>query len=73
MRGGDRVWWDRHDWSAATRVPAVVGSFPEPFVHGIDGKRLPVRVECTDAGQRRLQEGPKSLVSFGVPAATGGL
>ena len=28
---GDRVWWDHHDWDAAMRVPAVVGSFPEPF------------------------------------------
>ena len=30
------------------RVPAVVGSFPEPFLHGSGGKRLPVRVECAD-------------------------
>ena len=29
-------------------MPAVVGSFPEPFLNGIGGKRLPVRVECTD-------------------------
>ena len=28
------IWWDRRDWSATQRVPAVVGSFPEPFLHG---------------------------------------
>ena len=28
------------------RVPAVVGSFPEPFLHGADGKRFPVRIDC---------------------------
>ncbi len=43
---GDRVWWDLHDWSQTEEVPAVVGSFPEPFLNGVDGRRLPVRVEC---------------------------
>ena len=59
---GDHIWWDRHDWTATEDVPAVVGSYPEPFLNGLDGKRLPVRVECsTDAGAachtvtRRLQ------------------
>jgi hypothetical protein len=73
LRGGDRIWWDRHDWSAAMRVPAVVGSFPEPFVHGIDGKRLPVRVECATPGNDPCKQVSKRLVSYGVPAATGGL
>jgi hypothetical protein len=43
---GDRVWWDLHDWSQTEEVPAVVGSFPEPFLNGIEGLRLPVRLEC---------------------------
>jgi hypothetical protein len=43
---GDRIWWDRHDWGATMRVPAVVGSFPEPFVSGTEGRRLPVRLVC---------------------------
>jgi Domain of unknown function (DUF4430) len=73
LRGGDRIWWDRHDWSAAMRVPAVVGSFPEPFVHGIDGKRLPVRIECATPGSDPCKEVSKRLSSYDVPAATGGL
>ena len=32
LHPGDRVWWDHHDMEAATRVPAVVGAFPEPFL-----------------------------------------
>ena len=32
----------------AMPIPAVVGSFPEPFLHGTGGKRLPVRIECID-------------------------
>jgi hypothetical protein len=44
---GDRVWWDLHDWSQTDEVPAVVGSYPEPFLSGLEGLRQPVRVECT--------------------------
>jgi hypothetical protein len=43
---GDRIWWDLHDWSATDSVPAVVGSYPEPFEHGVGGKRLPTTLEC---------------------------
>ena len=50
VRGGDRIWWDYRDWSDAMRVPAVVGSWPEPFAQASsDDRRLPVRVECLDA------------------------
>jgi hypothetical protein len=45
-RDGDRVWWDYRDWSSAMRVPAVVGSFPEPFLHGFEGDRYATRVDC---------------------------
>ena len=39
LRDGDVVWWDYRDWGRyGQRVPAVVGAFPEPFVHGYDGK-----------------------------------
>jgi len=47
LHSGDHVWWDRHDWAATQTVPAVVGSFPEPFLDGIGGKRLPLMIECT--------------------------
>jgi hypothetical protein len=44
--GGDRVWWDYRDWTAAMRVPAVVGSWPEPFVHGFQGENWSTTVDC---------------------------
>jgi hypothetical protein len=51
VKGGDRVWWDHHDWTDVMRVPAVVGSWPEPFLqYSADEERLAVRVEC--AGER---------------------
>ncbi|HEV3000572.1 MAG TPA: DUF4430 domain-containing protein [Solirubrobacteraceae bacterium] len=49
VRPGDRIWWDRRDWSVAAAVPAVVGSFPEPFAHGVDGDRMPTRIECSQS------------------------
>jgi hypothetical protein len=50
LHGGESVWWDYRDWSAALRVPAVVGSWPQPFLGGYDGKQGPVAVECLGGG-----------------------
>jgi hypothetical protein len=65
---GDRIWWDLHDWSQTADVPAVVGSFPEPFVHGTGGKRLPVRVECVELTSPPCETVVARLRAAGVPA-----
>jgi Domain of unknown function (DUF4430) len=69
LHGGDHIWWDRHDWSQTEHVPAVVGSFPEPFLHGIDGKRVPVRVECASVPGQACRTVTARLRALGVPAA----
>jgi hypothetical protein len=51
LSDGERIWWDFRDWGAAMHVPAVVGSFPEPFAHGYEGKRRTTEVLCESAGQ----------------------
>jgi hypothetical protein len=66
---GDHIWWDRHDWSETDDVPAVVGSFPEPFLNGIGGKRLPVRVECAVVQSDPCRTVTARLRAIGVPAA----
>ncbi len=68
VHAGDHVWWDLHDQSRAKDIPAVVGSFPEPFLNGVEGARLPVRIECAsaDAACRAVTA---SLRAAGVPAA----
>jgi hypothetical protein len=66
---GDHIWWDLHDWSQTDDVPAVVGSFPEPFLNGIDGKRLPVRIECATVSSAPCQTVSSRLRALGVPAA----
>jgi hypothetical protein len=66
---GDHIWWDRHDWSQTDSVPAVVGSFPEPFLNGMGGKRLPVRVECASLRGVPCRTVVSRLRALGVPAA----
>ncbi len=70
---GDAIWWDRHDWSQTEDVPAVVGSFPQPFLNGIGGKRLPVRVECSEAEGAACRTVTQRLRAAGVPAAVSAL
>ncbi|MFL5897444.1 MAG: DUF4430 domain-containing protein [Solirubrobacterales bacterium] len=48
-KGGESVWWDYRDWAATNHVPAVVGSWPAPFVDGEGGEPRPVVVECAGA------------------------
>ena len=66
---GDRVWWDLHDPTAVRTIPAVVGSFPEPFVHGIGGKRYPTTLECASGLQSACNQIAAQLRHDGVPVA----
>lgn len=68
VHSGDRIWWDRHDWSQSQDVPAVVGSFPEPFLNGLGGKRLPVKIECAKPGSAPCKAVSRRFTSLGVIA-----
>jgi hypothetical protein len=72
LAGGDRVWWDYRDWTAAMRVPAVVGSWPEPFLHGFRGTLYGASVECRTrsaicdrVGSRLAEAGVDAVVASG--------
>jgi Domain of unknown function (DUF4430) len=73
LHGGESIWWDYRDWDAAMRVPAVVGSWPQPFVGGYEGEVRPVAVECLGGGaactevDERLEDAGAS-VSSGSPS-----
>jgi Domain of unknown function (DUF4430) len=67
---GDRIWWDLHDWQATDSVPAVVGSFPEPFLHGTGGRRLPTTIECAPDASAPCSRVSASLKAAGVPVAS---
>jgi uncharacterized protein DUF4430 len=63
---GDRIQWDHRRWGAAMRVPAIVGAFPEPFLHGVEGERRPVRVECDDVESDPCRDAKRALEDAGV-------
>jgi uncharacterized protein DUF4430 len=44
LHAGDVEWWDYRSWARQMSVPVVVGAFPEPFLHGYDGKVPPALV-----------------------------
>jgi len=67
---GDRIWWDLHDWAATNSVPAVVGSFPEPFLHGTGGKRFPTVLQCASDVGAACKHVSGELSALGVPVAT---
>ena len=57
LRPGDVEWWDFRSWSDEMREPVVVGAFPEPFLHGWDGKVRPVAVRYAPG----LRRGARSI------------
>ena len=55
LHDGDVEWWDYRDWGRVGQsVPVVVGAFPEPFVHGYDGKVRPAVVVGSGRGAQLL-------------------
>jgi hypothetical protein len=73
LHGGEAIWWDYRDWTSALHVPAVVGSWPQPFRGGYEGKRHPVAVVCMGGGPacgaaREALEREGVEVAAGAPA-----
>jgi hypothetical protein len=69
---GDIVQWDYRLWSATPRVPAIVGAFPEPFLHGQSGTRYPTRIECSPS-TKSCDTVQKAFDAVGVPTGSGAL
>jgi hypothetical protein len=68
VHSGDRLWWVLADSSVAPT--AVVGSFPEPFRHGLAGRRLPASVECAGDVPAACVHVTAVLGHAGVPTAS---
>jgi hypothetical protein len=70
LHPGDVLWWDYRSWAETMRAPVVVGAFPEPFLHGYDGKRreacvlyeLPRLRRAAEAIARRIRARATSAV-----------
>ncbi|NLN86234.1 MAG: DUF4430 domain-containing protein [Syntrophomonadaceae bacterium] len=57
LRSGEAVWWDYHPWtSLGNAYSAVIGCYPEPFIHGYRGQAGPVTImtapDSQDLGSR---------------------
>ncbi|HEX8053805.1 MAG TPA: DUF4430 domain-containing protein [Thermoleophilaceae bacterium] len=70
---GDRIQWDHRSWTAAMRVPVIVGAYPEPMVNGQEGRRLPVRVQCERENSEACQGALRRLSDSGVIATQSSL
>ena len=63
LRPGDVLWWDYRSWSGDDmRQPVVVGAFPEPFLHGYDGRVRPVAVRFEAESMRGTALGLAHLI-----------
>jgi hypothetical protein len=73
IRGGDRIWWDYRDWTNAISTPAVVGSWPEPFLQAStpEDERLPVAIDCAGP-QAPCDEVANRLDAAGIEAGGAG-
>ncbi|MDD2212579.1 MAG: DUF4430 domain-containing protein [Clostridia bacterium] len=67
---GEKVWWDYHPWQMFQATTAVIGCYPEPFLHGYRGKtKATVILYCPEEKELALQL-DSALKAVGVPKVT---
>jgi hypothetical protein len=67
---GDVIWWDYHDWSVTMFIPAVVGSYPQPFKNGFWGKVSDTVILYEPAFEEDANRLKTSLLDQGVGVVT---
>jgi Domain of unknown function (DUF4430) len=68
LHDGDVEWWDYRDWGRVGQsVAVVVGAFPEPFLHGYDGKVRPAVVIGSGHSAQRLAKVVHGRVAAQAP------
>jgi len=72
LHDGDVAWLDYRGWEREGEARVVVGAFPEPFLHGYDGKTRPAAVRFEGSPERAAQLGRRigadSIEPLGTPA-----
>lgn len=75
LGAGDVTWWDLRSWRRYMHVPAVVGSWPEPFLHGFRGRPAAVAADppldavLRDLGVRLVEQDAPYRVRVAADAA----
>lgn len=63
---GDEIWWDYHNWDVTMFIPAVIGSYPQPFKSGFGGKNPGTVIMYTEPFTEGAQKLKQSLLDQGV-------
>ena len=63
---GDVEHWDYHDWSFRQFTPAIIGDFPEPFLHGHGSQIYPTLVVYQDGREEAARRIADRLAELGV-------
>ncbi|MBE9513787.1 MAG: DUF4430 domain-containing protein [Chloroflexi bacterium] len=66
LHSGDVERWDFHDWSFLHFIPAIIGHFPEPFVHGYEGEVHPTIVAYDGDFEKEAEHIVGKLSQLGV-------
>lgn len=66
LRPGDVEHWDFHSWEWHYAVPAVIGDFPEPFLHGYAGKAAPTLIVCDPGFEQEVESLAEKLAVLGI-------
>jgi hypothetical protein len=69
-RPGDVIWWDYHGWERMSMFPAVIGCYPEPFVHGFRGKAGHTTIVSAEGNRKLADNLQKALKAKGVASVT---
>jgi hypothetical protein len=75
LRDGDVAWLDYRGWQREGEARVVVGAFPEPFLHGYEGKKRTAVVRFEGSRARALRfahrVGADSIEPVGTPVPAG--
>jgi hypothetical protein len=68
LRDGDIAWVDYRAWEREGEARVVVGAFPEPLLHGYDGRTRPLAIRYEPAVARRASALARELGRADVQA-----
>ncbi|MEL7564904.1 MAG: DUF4430 domain-containing protein [Dehalobacterium sp.] len=64
---GETIWWDYHLWqSMGSAISAVIGCYPEPFIHGYEGKIGATTIMSTQEKSALAEKLKQALTDQGV-------
>ncbi|MGI6487483.1 MAG: DUF4430 domain-containing protein [Syntrophothermaceae bacterium] len=71
LQAGESIWWDYHVWESVGPInSAVIGCYPEPFIHGYRGKTEPTTIMSHADDITLADELQKSLKAQGAASVS---